>query len=122
MTRKLNNPQVYFCSPSPRPLTFRRPTREDYLSSYLREHVLQVLPEREVRPELILGGLTPEQEEDYILTDEHNPLGAWQDKGALDHWKGKSSKFFGGTVRQILTHSMCSVMRRVLPDYVWNTY
>ncbi|KAL5483122.1 hypothetical protein ACEPAI_8351 [Sanghuangporus weigelae] len=92
---------VFFCSPSSRPLSFRPATREDYLSSYLREHILQVLPDREVQSELILGSVSREQEKEYILTDDHNPLGAWQDEGALDHWK---------------------VMRSVLPDYVWSTY
>ncbi|EJD07975.1 S-adenosyl-L-methionine-dependent methyltransferase [Fomitiporia mediterranea MF3/22] len=92
---------VFFCSPSSDPLTFRPAKREDYMSSYLREHVLSVLPDREVPPELILGDITPEQERKWVLTDKRNPLGAWQDKGALDHWK---------------------VMRTVLPDFVWNTY
>lgn len=62
--------------------------RVDYLSSYLREFVLGVLPDREVRPELLLGDTSPEQEDDWVLTDKNNPLGAWQDKGALEHWKG----------------------------------
>ncbi|KAH8115415.1 S-adenosyl-L-methionine-dependent methyltransferase [Phellopilus nigrolimitatus] len=90
---------VFFCSSSSKPLTFRPASRPDYLSSYLREHVLRVFPDREVRADLILGDL--ENEDDWTLTDERNPLGEWQDKGALDHWR---------------------VMRTVLPDYVWATY
>ena len=48
-----------------------------------------MLPDREVPPALILGDITPEQERKWVLADKRNPLGAWQDKGALDHWKGE---------------------------------
>ncbi|KAI5119168.1 hypothetical protein M0805_008651 [Coniferiporia weirii] len=92
---------VFFCTPSSNPLTFRPLSRPDYLSSYLREHVLRVLPDREVRADLITREVPPESEAEWVLTDARNPLGAWQDEGALDHWK---------------------VMRNVLPDYVWATY
>lgn len=71
-------------------MTFRKATKSDYLSSYLREHVLQFLPQRELNLNLIRKDIGPEDTGDWILTDGRNPLGAWQDHGALDHWKGMS--------------------------------
>jgi len=96
--------QVFFCTPSSS-LTFRKANTADYLSSYLREHVLGVFDEREVRLDLIRGNATGDADLDderrWILTDAHNPLGLWQDQAALEHWR---------------------VMRGVLPDAVWETY
>ena len=81
------SPQVFFCTPS-KQLTFREARKEDYLSSYLREHVLQEFPNREIPLDLIRGDLTSDNESTLVLTDDRNPLGAWQDEGALEHWRG----------------------------------
>ncbi|KAJ7498664.1 spermidine synthase [Mycena latifolia] len=88
---------VFFCSPHTNPLTFRKARRADYLDSYLREHVLSTLPRREVDFELLTGQL----EDNFILTDDHNPLGKLQDALGHHHW---------------------SLMRQVLPDIFWETY
>ncbi|KAJ6539617.1 spermine/spermidine synthase [Mycena capillaripes] len=88
---------VFFCSPHENPLTFRKARRSDYLDSYLREHVLSALPNREVPLELLTGQL----EDRFILTDTHNPLGKLQDAQGHHHW---------------------SLMRQVLPDIFWETY
>ncbi|KAJ7682521.1 spermidine synthase [Mycena polygramma] len=86
---------VFFCSPHP--LTFRKARRSDYLDSYLREHILSALPDREVALELLTGEL----DDKFILTDAHNPLGKLQDAQGHHHW---------------------SLMRQVLPDIFWETY
>ncbi|KAJ6515616.1 spermidine synthase [Mycena sanguinolenta] len=88
---------VFFCSPSETPLTFREARRADYLDSYLREHVLSGLPEREVPLELLTGQLDSR----FILTDTHNPLGKLQKAQGPHHWW---------------------LMRQVLPDIFWETY
>ncbi|KII94950.1 hypothetical protein PLICRDRAFT_197034 [Plicaturopsis crispa FD-325 SS-3] len=89
---------VFFCTRSPNPLTFRPARQGDYLNSYLREHVLSSLPQREVDLSQILGEKDPQQ---WVLTDSLNSLGEWQKAEAFHHWK---------------------VMRDVLPDFVWETY
>lgn len=86
--------QVFFCTPSSSPLTFRPAQQADYLSSYLRRHVLGVLEQREIKEELVLGtaadtSLGRSDKSEWVLTDARNPLGAWQNQGALEHWKGR---------------------------------
>ncbi|KAF7355544.1 Spermidine synthase [Mycena sanguinolenta] len=88
---------VFFCSRSGKSLTFREARRSDYLDSYLREHVLSGLPEREVPFELLTGQLDSR----FILTDTHNPLGKLQNAQGPHHWW---------------------LMRQVLPDIFWETY
>lgn len=78
---------MLFCTPSSEPLTFRPPRESDYLDSYLREHVLGSLPRREVDVSLIIGAAA-EPYEQWILTDQNNRLGKWQDDEAFVHWKG----------------------------------
>jgi len=92
---------VFFCTPSSIPLTFRLSEKEDYLNSYLREHVLQNLPQREVNQALIRRNVTSEKEGDWVLTDERNQLEEWQKTGALEHW---------------------TLMRTIMPDFFWETY
>ncbi|TDL16118.1 S-adenosyl-L-methionine-dependent methyltransferase [Rickenella mellea] len=93
---------VFFCSPSSGPISFRVDDPKDYHRSYLREHVLSSLPQREVDLAMILGPtVVTGKEKDYILTDEKNPLNAWQASSAVEHWK---------------------LMRGVLPDVFWETY
>ncbi|CAK5262781.1 unnamed protein product [Mycena citricolor] len=88
---------VFFCSPL-RPLTFRPARKSDFLHSWLRESMLSSLLEREVAYELLTGEL---DDENYVLTDEHNPLGKLQDAQGHHHWQ---------------------LMRQVLPDVFWETY
>ncbi|TFK55593.1 S-adenosyl-L-methionine-dependent methyltransferase [Heliocybe sulcata] len=90
---------VFFCSPSSEPLAFREPVEEDYLHSYLREHVFTT--PREINLALITEDMSEEDKLDYVLTDKKNKLGKWQEEGGLEHWK---------------------VMRDVLPDIFWETY
>ncbi|RXW21959.1 hypothetical protein EST38_g3914 [Candolleomyces aberdarensis] len=88
--------QIFFCTPSSTPLTFRKSRTSDYLGSYLRRHVLSSLDTREVDLSIVrdhAGG--------HILTDTNNPLGPLQEKQGGHHWE---------------------VMREVLPDYHWETY
>jgi hypothetical protein len=82
--------QVIFCSASPRPLSFRPAVELDYLNSYLREHVLSSMPEREVDVARITGdsSLVPGDDDRWLLTDLKNLLGEWQKIEALGHWKG----------------------------------
>ncbi|KAG1783081.1 S-adenosyl-L-methionine-dependent methyltransferase [Suillus placidus] len=94
---------VFFCSPSPTPLTFRPAIEEDYLHSYLRRHILSSLDKREINYAQIGDSSiwSATTEEKFILTDAHNMLNMWQEGDALDHWK---------------------LMREMVPDVVWETY
>ncbi|KIK79741.1 hypothetical protein PAXRUDRAFT_16167 [Paxillus rubicundulus Ve08.2h10] len=94
---------VFFCSPSPAPLMFRPSVDADYLHSYLRHHVLSSLDEREVSITQVRGGVawSKATEEQFLLTDVDNKLDEWQREEAMEHWK---------------------LMRRILPDIVWETY
>jgi hypothetical protein len=107
--------QIFFCTPSSTPLTFRKSRTSDYLGSYLRRHILSSLDTREVDLSVVrdhAGG--------HVLTDTNNPLGPLQEKQGGHHWEGWS----------FLTPSQCIdqadagflVMREVLPDYHWETY
>lgn len=93
--------QVFFCTHSSKPLRFRPPKEEDYLTSYLRERVLSTLPEHEVAFDMIMGDTNVVDESKYVLTDSNNPLIGWQQVDALHHWV---------------------LMRQVLPDVFWETY
>ncbi|KAF8165481.1 spermidine synthase [Crassisporium funariophilum] len=89
---------VLFCSQSPEPITFRNTRKSDWLGSPLRRHVLKSLLTREVN----LSAIRQDPENDrWVLTDQHNPLGALQEKQGNHHWQ---------------------VMREVLPDIHWETY
>ncbi|CAL1701230.1 unnamed protein product [Somion occarium] len=92
---------VFFCTHSSKPLRFRPPKEEDYLTSYLRERVLSTLPEHEVAFDMIMGDTNVVDESKYVLTDSNNPLIGWQQVDALHHWV---------------------LMRQVLPDVFWETY
>lgn len=83
--------QVFFCTPSPKTLTFRAAEESDYLGSYLREHVLSDLPKREVDLKYVTGDMSAVAEgkqDQWILTDLRNPLGDWQKDQGMEHWKG----------------------------------
>jgi len=90
--------QVFFCTPAPginKQITFRPPREEDYLGSYLRQHVFQHL----FRQELSFGVILGRANEDYdpatkiLLTDDDNPLSEWQDESASHHWQCESIGF-----------------------------
>jgi hypothetical protein len=77
-------------------LTFRAAEYSDYLNSYLRQHVLSSFTKHEIDPALIRGSTVApiaEEEAHWILTDENNALGKWQDEEAMDHWKGRCYVF-----------------------------
>jgi hypothetical protein len=82
----ISNLQVFFCTLSEVPLTFRRARRQDYLGSPLRRHVLDTLSQREIRLDLVRTASNSGDKNKYILTDEHNPLGKLQDEQSLHHW------------------------------------
>lgn len=83
--------QVFLCSPSSYPFTFRPAVDGDYLHSYLRRHVLSSLEKREASISQLTGGemWSKDSEETFVLTDMNNTLNAWQSEEALEHWKGK---------------------------------
>uniref|UniRef100_D8PS35 PABS domain-containing protein n=1 Tax=Schizophyllum commune (strain H4-8 / FGSC 9210) TaxID=578458 RepID=D8PS35_SCHCM len=90
---------VFFCTSADEPLAFRNATSQDFLGSYMRHKILTTIEQREVN----LGYLKADAEEQqkYILTDAHNPLGKLQEEQGGHHWE---------------------VMRMVLPDVFWETY
>lgn len=94
---------VFFCSISPSPLTFRAPIEDDYLNSHLRHFVLSSLEKREIPISKIRNTRvrSKEAEETFVLTDKNNKLDEWQRDDALEHWK---------------------IMRKVLPDVIWETF
>ncbi len=93
--------QVFFCTPSSEPLQFRKAKDSDFLGSYLRQHVLLRINEREGDISTIGDDLSVEQREKFILKEIANPLVDWQQKEAIEHWK---------------------IMRSVLPNDIWETY
>ena len=92
---------VFFCTPSSDPLEFRKAVTSDFLGSYLRRHVLSSLPLREGDISKLGEDVPEDKREGLILKDMANPLGDWQQKDAIHHWK---------------------IMRGVLPDVFWETY
>jgi hypothetical protein len=110
--------QVFFCSPSTKPLSFRSPTETDYAGSYLRAKVFDTLREREVDMKLIRGDII--NEDNWVLNDTSNRLNEWQKSDALDHWRRTwlLSSFLG----ILLNQSRRLVMRDVLPESLWVTY
>lgn len=84
--------QVFFCTPVPattKQLNFRPSRGSDYFGSYLRQHVFQHLPKREIAFEVILGRSKGDDnpEAKVLLTDKNNPLSKWQDEDTLNFWK-----------------------------------
>ncbi|OAX44008.1 hypothetical protein K503DRAFT_578418 [Rhizopogon vinicolor AM-OR11-026] len=94
---------VFFCSPSPIPLTFRPSVEGDYLHSYLRRYILSSLEKREIHHSQVTGSSiwSVATDETFVLTDANNTLNKWQEEEAFEHWK---------------------VMREIVPDVVWETY
>jgi hypothetical protein len=77
--------QVFFCSPSTKPLSFRSPAETDYAGSYLRAAVFNTLSEREVDTKLIRGDT--KDGEKWVLNYTSNRLMEWQKSEALEHWR-----------------------------------
>ena len=90
--RKLTLWQVFFCSVSRSPLTFRTPIEDDYLHSHLRHFVLSGLDKREIPISRIrnANALSKGAEKALVLTDINNKLDEWQRHDALEHWKSRS--------------------------------
>ncbi|EIN10543.1 hypothetical protein PUNSTDRAFT_65035 [Punctularia strigosozonata HHB-11173 SS5] len=94
---------VLFCTLSSN-LSFREAVHSDFLNSYLRQHILTFFTKHEIDPSLIRDsavGPIGEEETHWVLTDNNNPLGKWQDEEGINHWR---------------------VMRDVLPDIFWEVY
>jgi len=98
---------VFFCTLSADvPLNFRTTASSDYQGSYLRAHIFNGLPKRELSARKILGvdqdsNLLAEGAKKWILRDTSNHLAEWEQADAVEHWR---------------------VMRGVLPDVFWETY
>jgi len=80
--------QVFFCTSSTNPLTFRRARVPDYLGSPLRRHVLSTLPDREINLETVKASVTKDNkdQDSFILTERRNPLGELQEAEGHHHW------------------------------------
>ncbi|KAK7470402.1 hypothetical protein VKT23_001829 [Stygiomarasmius scandens] len=92
--------QVYFCTLSSEPLTFREPSIKDYVGSLLTRHMFQTLPKREVNLDVLRKSYINDSDL-AVLSDSNNPLGKLQEEQGFDHWL---------------------LMRQVLPDVFWETY
>lgn len=79
--------EVFFCTNSEAPMTFREPKESDYLGSQLREYVFKSLEQREVKLDLVRVQ-DPNDVENYILSDKHNSLRELQREQGLHHWEG----------------------------------
>lgn len=88
---------VIFCKKdSATPLRFRDPVPADFLNSKFRETYL--VPKHEIDPAIfttVTGG------QRVLRTKDTGKLYRWQDQGALEHW---------------------GIMRKVLPDAVWENW
>ena len=108
--------QVFFCSPSTKPLFFRSPTETDYGGSHLRAMIFDSLREREVDLRLIRGDT--KNGDNWVLNDTSNRLMEWQKNEALEHWR--CTWFLSFFVGILLTS--LSVMRSIFPEPLWVTY
>lgn len=107
--------QVFFCSPSTKPLVFRSPTEADYSNSHLRAAIFDTLQEREVDLKHIRGDTR--DGDAWVLSDTKNQLAVWQQDGALEHWRGGWHRTF---LWQFTHNSI--VMRIGFPETFWATY
>ena len=90
---------VVFCRNSAGPITFRQPNKADLLQSQSRKHYLFPRPEMEVEFPLRRDG-TPSAT-DILKAGEEKQWVSKQAESAIQHWY---------------------IMRRVLPDAVWELY
>lgn len=89
---------VFFCKKSSTtPLRFRDPEQRDFLGSKSRENFL--LPKHELDPAIF--STVPPRGRSVLIQKEVKRLHKFQDRGALEHWK---------------------IMRKVLPDAVWENW
>lgn len=89
---------VLFCKKSTRtPLRFRDPVEADFLRSKSRESYL--VPKHELDPAMF--DAVPTGGRKVLVQKEVKRLYKFQDRGALEHW---------------------AIMRKVLPDAVWENW
>ncbi|CAL5872041.1 uncharacterized protein PFLUO_LOCUS6298 [Penicillium psychrofluorescens] len=89
---------VLFCKKSTRtPLRFREPVEADFLRSKSRESYL--VPKHELDPDMFAA--VPKNGRAVLVQKEVGRLHKFQDRGALEHW---------------------AIMRKVLPDAVWENW
>jgi hypothetical protein len=117
VTSKNFGTQVFFCSPSTKPLSFRSPSETDYAGSHLRAMIFDTLQEREVDLKLIRGDA--KDGETWILRDTNNRLMDWQRDDALGHWRCTCLLLSLTSISLNVNHS---VMRSVFPEPLWVTY
>ncbi|KAI1387610.1 S-adenosyl-L-methionine-dependent methyltransferase [Hypoxylon trugodes] len=87
---------LVFCVKTGNEITFRKPTEGDYLDSLARRAYL--LPKHEVEQSAFSA---TSADADILRVNETEKLVEWHDKSALGHW---------------------SVMRTVLPSYIWQDW
>lgn len=93
---------MLFCTSSTEAISFRKPRREDYLGSRMREMML--MPTVEVGVGEVVGGEDGKEEEDgegLLFRNGTERFRKWQVKGAMGHW---------------------AVMRTVVPAQVWEDW
>ncbi|EJD48018.1 S-adenosyl-L-methionine-dependent methyltransferase [Auricularia subglabra TFB-10046 SS5] len=81
---------VFFCSNAQEKMTFRRAAKADYLNSIMRQRLFDAWPTLEVSHARIRGLNATDvgvKDEEWVLTDKHNPLSEWQHESALHHWQ-----------------------------------
>lgn len=89
---------MLFCKKSTRtPLRFREPVEADFLRSKSRESYL--VPKHELDPDMFAA--VPKNGRAVLVQKEVGRLHKFQDRGALEHW---------------------AIMRKVLPDAVWENW
>jgi hypothetical protein len=110
-------------------MTFRPPRGDDYFGSYLRKHVFQQLPRRELTIDVIFDRANEDKDSEgkVLLTDDDNPLPKWQDEDAPHHWQcefthsGSPCPFYF-LERLVSNYLILAVMKEVLPDIYWETF
>ena len=112
------------------PLLFHHASPSDYLNSYLREYILRDFYSREVKLDLIRGNLTRDSVEEtalgYVLRDDRNLLGKWEDEAALEHWACAFLSFIHvlrtSSDSDLISTLICLVMRTIMDPIYWETY
>lgn len=81
--------QVFFCTLSPEPISFRPAIMGDILGSPLRKHMLGTLHSREINLSLLRDGDEQDKANGLpdVLLDGNNPLGKLQEAKAHHHWE-----------------------------------
>lgn len=81
--------QVFFCTLSSEPISFRPAIMGDILGSPLRKHMLGTLHSREINLSLLRDGDEQDKANGLpdVLVDGNNPLGKLQEAKAHHHWE-----------------------------------